>query len=104
MFPTSDRAVDVVDTLVRYMKRGGVEMLMGQAAKLLLEQGHVQGIELQDGAWSLHAMCSLRVEERRTRHRLHRRRICLHGKQVILMVPLRPSLVPLVAKGRTVPR
>lgn len=100
VFPTSDRAVDVVDTLVRYMKRGGVEMLMGQAAKLLLEQGHIQGIELQDGA-------------------------CILARNVLIacggasypgtgstgdgyvlaqqaghtVVPLRPSLVPLVAKG-----
>ena len=99
-FLRSDRAVDVVDTLVRYMKRGGVEMLMGQAAKLLLEQGHVQGIELQDGACVLARNVLIAcggasypgtgstgdgyVLARQAGH---------------TVVPLRPSLVPLVAKG-----
>lgn len=49
VFPKSDRAVDVVDTLVRYAKKNGVRFGTGQAKKLLLKDGCMQGAELQDG-------------------------------------------------------
>lgn len=50
VFPVSDRAVDVVDTLARYMKRGGVETVTGEVKSLLLADGAVRGVELAGGA------------------------------------------------------
>lgn len=49
VFPKSDRAADVVDTLVRYAKKYGVRILTGQAKKLIIKDGCMQGAELQDG-------------------------------------------------------
>lgn len=50
VFPVSDRAADVVDTLARYMRRGGVETVTGETKKLLVEDGSVRGAELRGGA------------------------------------------------------
>lgn len=49
VFPQSDRAVDVVDTLVQAAKDAGVRFETGEAARLLVENGRVIGVTCADG-------------------------------------------------------
>lgn len=50
VFPCSDKAVDIVDALVRYAKQGGAAFREGRATALLLEEGIVTGAKLEDGS------------------------------------------------------
>ena len=49
VFPKSDRAVDVVDALVRFAKDVGAVLRQGRCVRLLLEEGSVTGVELEGG-------------------------------------------------------
>ena len=49
VFPASDKAVDVVDALVRFAREGGCRFLQGRASRLLLEGSRCTGIELETG-------------------------------------------------------
>ena len=49
VFPVSDRARDVVDTLVSRAKRRGCRFQTGRSVGLLLEDGQCRGVELEDG-------------------------------------------------------
>ena len=49
VFPVSDRAVDVVDALVRYARSGGVKFVKGRAAHIQVKDGCVSDLELEDG-------------------------------------------------------
>lgn len=49
VFPCSDKAVDVVDGLVRFAKTGGCRFRQGRAIRLLLEDGVCCGVELENG-------------------------------------------------------
>ena len=50
VFPVSDKAVDVVDALVRFATEAGAEIRQGRAVELLLEEGTVRGVRTEDGA------------------------------------------------------
>ena len=104
VFPTSDHAVDVVDTLIRYMKRSGVEMLTGEAKQLLLEDGTVQGAELQGGARILARNVLVAcggVSYPGTGSTGDGYAFARQAGHIV--TPLRPSLVPLVAAGTDCP-
>ena len=49
VFPVSDRAVDIVDALVRAVKKSGVNILHSVAKKILTEDGAVTGVLLESG-------------------------------------------------------
>ncbi len=49
VFPVSDKAVDVVDGLVKYAKTGGARFIEGRAAELVLQDGTLTGVRLEDG-------------------------------------------------------
>ncbi len=49
VFPVSDKAVDIVDALVKYAKSGGVRFVTGRVARLLIEDGVCCGVALEDG-------------------------------------------------------
>ena len=49
VFPVSDRAVDVVDALTRYARKGGARFLQGRAVRLQLTDGVCTGVALEDG-------------------------------------------------------
>ena len=49
MFPVSDKAVDVVDALVRFAAENGAVIRQGRATELLLEGGAVRGVRTEDG-------------------------------------------------------
>ncbi|MBE6779174.1 MAG: NAD(P)/FAD-dependent oxidoreductase [Ruminococcaceae bacterium] len=54
VFPVSDKAVDVVDGLVRYAQEGGARFRQGRAVSLLIEDGICAGAVTEDGV-TLHA-------------------------------------------------
>jgi predicted Rossmann fold flavoprotein len=49
VFPQSDRAADVIDALLRELRREGVEMLHGRVTELVLGEGSVAGAVLEGG-------------------------------------------------------
>lgn len=50
VFPVSDRAVDVVDCLVRYVKGQGVHLVQCTVKSLMIENQAVYGVVLEDGS------------------------------------------------------
>ena len=49
VFPVSDKAVDIVDSLVKTAKSGGTKFINATAAEILAENGSVAGVKLTDG-------------------------------------------------------
>ena len=49
VFPVSDKAVDIVDALVRHAKNAGVRFMQGRVSSLRIEEGVCTGVCLQDG-------------------------------------------------------
>ena len=49
VFPVSDKAVDVVDGLVRYARNAGARFVQGRATSLLIEDGTCVGAATEDG-------------------------------------------------------
>ncbi len=49
VFPVSDRSADVIDALVRALRRAGVKMVRAHAQSLLLEDGSVRGVRTDAG-------------------------------------------------------
>lgn len=99
VFPQSDRAADVVDALYRFAVSSGVQMMRGEAARLMLSDGCVRGVTLKD----------------RRRVSAANVMICCGGKSYPAtgstgdgylfaeqaghtITPLYPSLIPLVAR------
>ncbi len=50
VFPVSDKAVDVVDALVRWCTSGGAKIEKGRVSSLLISDGQVTGVQTEDGA------------------------------------------------------
>ena len=49
VFPVSDKAVDIVDALVKTAKSGGSKLINGQAEEIIVKDGAVVGVKLSDG-------------------------------------------------------
>lgn len=50
VFPQSDKASDIVEALVYFVRRNGVELVTGEAvSKILLQDGKVNGVETKEG-------------------------------------------------------
>lgn len=49
VFPQSDKAVDIVNALIRFCRENGVKSLRAQATEVLAPEGRVRGIRLQNG-------------------------------------------------------
>lgn len=49
VFPVSDKAVDVVDTLVGFAKKSGCRFCKGRVTSLCIDDGVCTGVELEDG-------------------------------------------------------
>ena len=97
VFPQSDKAVDVVDTLYNYVKNCGCKIVEDTAEELLLENGEAVGVKCKNKTYYADSVI-----------------ICCGGKSYPLtgstgdgytlakqaghtIVPLKPSLVPLEA-------
>ena len=49
VFPVSDKAVDVVDALVRFSEKNGAKRIKGRATELVIEDGAVKGVVTEEG-------------------------------------------------------
>ena len=49
VFPVSDKAVDIVDALDKFLKQNNVYKIEGEVSAILTENGAVSGIKLQNG-------------------------------------------------------
>lgn len=49
VFPVSDKALDIVDALVRYGTDDGAEIVQGRAKELIIENGELKGVRTYDG-------------------------------------------------------
>ena len=49
VFPVSDKAVDIVDGLVKYAKVGGARFVQGRVTELVITDGVCRGVKLEDG-------------------------------------------------------
>jgi len=98
VFPESDRAMDVVDTLVSYAKRGGCRFETGRAVKLIIRDDICVGAEDERGR--VFSAPSVIVS---TGGLSYSNTGCtgdgyvLAGQAGHTVIPTRPSLVPLVS-------
>lgn len=100
VFPQSDRAGDVIDALTRFLKENHVKILQAEARKLLIDEDGVHGVVLRDGTELLAPKVIVAcggasypgTGSTGDGYRLARQ----VGHSVL---PLRPSLVPLVEQG-----
>lgn len=49
VFPVSDKAVDVVDALVRFSEKNGARRIKGRVTDIIVENGEAKGVILEDG-------------------------------------------------------
>ena len=49
VFPVSDKAVDIVDALDKFLKQNNVSKIEGEVSAILTENGVVSGVKLQNG-------------------------------------------------------
>ena len=50
VFPESDKAVDVVDALNAFSQDSGAKRIKGRATELVIADGAVKGVRLEDGS------------------------------------------------------
>jgi hypothetical protein len=103
VFPVSDKALDVVDTLSKYLNDVGVETIHAQVKGLIIEDGTVKGVRLSDkdlfadavivacGGMSYRATGSTGDGYTFAKAAGH------------TITPLLPSLVPLVSEDEDIP-
>lgn len=51
VFPVSDKAVDIVDAMVKAVKKNGCKILNGTVKEIVSENGAVKGVRLESGAF-----------------------------------------------------
>ena len=100
VFPQSDHAADVAETLARFAVDSGVHMRIGEVKSLLLEDGSVRGVELRNGekipAGSVIVCCG-GLSYPVTGSTGDGYRLARQAGHTVS--ELRPSLVPLIARG-----
>lgn len=100
VFPVSDRAADVAEKLIEFNRRENVRMEIGEADRLLLEDGRVQGVRLKNGSQILAdsiAVCCGGMSYPGTGSTGDGYQLARQAGHTI--TKLRPSLVPLAAQG-----
>jgi predicted Rossmann fold flavoprotein len=103
VFPVSDRAADIAEAMIGYIRSAGVQILHGEAERLLQEDGHVTGAVLKDGTTisaSNVVVCCGGVSYPVTGSTGDGYRFA--GQAGHTVTPLRPSLVPLAARGEDI--
>lgn len=97
VFPVSDKAVDIVDALSAYIRRFSCTQVEGEAVSLILEEGGIFGVKLEDGrlirAERVVMACGGASYPATGSDGSGYRMAEAVGHQI---VPLKPSLVPLV--------
>ena len=104
VFPVSDKAQDVVDTLNRYLADVGVQIVHGEVGKLLIEDGAVKGATL--GGKEMYAdrviVACGGLSYRATGSTGDGYRFAKSAGHTV--TPLLPSLVPLVSTDADIPQ
>lgn len=98
VFPQSDKAVDIVDALVRYARSAGCRFHQGRAVELLLDKGQCAGVRLENGeklAADRVIVCTGGLSYPQTGSTGDGYRLAEQAGHTI--VPTRPSLVPLLS-------
>ncbi|MGN0171478.1 MAG: NAD(P)/FAD-dependent oxidoreductase [Acutalibacteraceae bacterium] len=96
VFPLSDKAVDVVDALVRFAEKRGVRLEQARVTRLLLEQDRCVGVCCEDGRIykaDAVAVCTGGLSYPRTGSTGDGFSLARQAGHTV--TPLRPSLVPL---------
>lgn len=100
VFPQSDHAADVAEALRRYAVNSGVQIRTGEVRRLLMSGGAVHGVELTDGI-RLEAdgvvVCCGGLSYPGTGSTGDGYRLAKQAGHTV--TELRPSLVPLIARG-----
>lgn len=97
VFPVSDKAVDIVDALVKAAKNAGVRFVQGRATALRLTEDGCRGAVLEDGRVleaNCVAVCTGGASYPQTGSTGDGYTLARQAGHTV--VPLRPSLVPLV--------
>jgi predicted Rossmann fold flavoprotein len=100
VFPESDKAADVVESLTRFIKDGGTDIITGEVKRLLLKDHTVFGAELQGGGQILAnavIVCCGGASYTATGSTGDGYRLARQAGHTV--TELRPSLVPLVVSG-----
>ena len=100
VFPVSDRATDIIDALVRELRRLKVRMVHGRVKRILTDEGGVTGAELESGVQipaERVILCTGGASYPATGSTGDGYRLAAELGHTV--VPARGSLVPLVAKG-----
>ena len=104
VFPASDRAQDVTDTLIRYINDAGVLIRQTQAQSLVIGDGAVKGVDTSDGRLSCDAVivaCG-GMSYRATGSTGDGYRFAKAAGHTV--TPLLPSLIPLVSTDADIPQ
>lgn len=99
VFPQSDKAADIIDALLRALRRAGVEISQDRARSLCLEEGRVTGVACEHGTYSCKAviLATGGVSYPLTGSTGDGYEMAAAAGHTI--IPPVPSLVPLVAEG-----
>ncbi len=100
VFPQSDKAGDVVDRLVHFVKSNGVQLVTGEVKRLLLKEHSVYGVELHGGAQVMAdtvIVCCGGASYPGTGSTGDGYKLARQAGHTV--TELRPSLVPLVVRG-----
>lgn len=99
VFPVSDKAVDIVDALVRDVRDAGVRIVCRRVTGLLLEEGRAVGLRTAAGEQHFDAVivCTGGMSYPATGSDGDGYRFAREAGHTV--TPLRPSLVPIVAEG-----
>ena len=103
VFPVSNKAADIAEALIGYVRDAGVKIVYGEAERLLLENGSVCGVALKDSsqiAAAAVAVCCGGASYPATGSTGDGYRLAKQAGHTV--TPLRPSLVPLAAQGEDV--
>jgi len=101
VFPQSDRAFDVTDTLRRVMKEKGVRVVCGKVTSLIIQDGACRGVTV-NGKKDIYAgsviMATGGASYPRTGSDGNGYKLCLGAGHTV--TPLSPSLVPLTSADK----
>ena len=104
VFPESDRAADIIDALVRALRRSRVQIVQDRAEQILLQDGSVSGVLGEHGTYSGRAviLATGGMSYPATGSTGDGYRMAWELGHTV--VPPKPSLVPLEAEGELCPR
>lgn len=104
VFPVSDKAQDIVDTLAKLLRKEGVEVVFEKVTAVLCEEGRANGVKTEKGIYTADSVivCTGGMSYKQTGSDGDGYRFAKNAGHNV--TPLVPSLVPLVSDDRCCPR